>query len=136
MPNRYQDWLKQARGDLRHSQNAREDGDYDWACFAAQQAGEKAVKALIEFCGGEGWGHAINKLLEGIQTKFEIPHERMGDALELDKFYIPTRYPNGFAAGAPVDYYTPKDAESTYAAAERLIQFCESQISRSPKDSQ
>ncbi|MDZ7292578.1 MAG: HEPN domain-containing protein [candidate division KSB1 bacterium] len=34
MANRYQDWYKQALSDLKHSQNAREDGDYDWACFA------------------------------------------------------------------------------------------------------
>jgi hypothetical protein len=47
MPSRYKDWLRQAQRDISHAQNALEDGDYDWACFAAQQAAEKAVKALF-----------------------------------------------------------------------------------------
>ncbi len=128
MPNRYQDWLKQAHSDLKHSQNAREDGDFDWACFAAQQAAEKAVKALIEFFGGEFWGHAITKLLEALKERCEIPEERKDDARLLDKFYIPTRYPNGFDDGAPVDYYTQNEAEAAYEAAQRIIRFCESQI--------
>ena len=46
MPNRAQDWFLQAEHDLRHAHRAREVDDHDWACFAAQQAAEKAVKAL------------------------------------------------------------------------------------------
>ncbi|MGH7495993.1 MAG: HEPN domain-containing protein [bacterium] len=72
MPNRHQDWLKQALSDLKHSKNTREDGNYECACFAAQQASEKAVNALIEFFGGEG-GHAISKMLEEIKTRYEAP---------------------------------------------------------------
>ncbi len=125
MPNRYKDWLKQAQSDLQHCRHACEDGDYDWACFAAHQAAEKAVKAVLEFKGGQYWGHAISKLLEGIEDH-TIPEQCMSDALFLDKFYIPTRYPNGFDIGAPVDYYTKKDAEGAYDAAKNILAFCES----------
>jgi HEPN domain-containing protein len=128
MANRYQDWHKQALSDLKHSQNAREDGDYDWACFAAHQAAEKAVKALIEFSGGDFWGHGITKLLEGLKEKYDIPPQGFDDTRFLDKFYILTRYPNGFDIGAPVDYYTQTEAGAAYEAAQRIIKFCESQI--------
>ncbi|HOJ41050.1 MAG TPA: HEPN domain-containing protein, partial [bacterium] len=37
---RAQDWLEQAKLDLRHARNARDDQDYNWSCFAAQQAAE------------------------------------------------------------------------------------------------
>ena len=32
-------------------------------------------------------------------------------AKELDKHYIPTRYPNGFERGAPLDFRTRREAE-------------------------
>lgn len=133
MANRYKDWYRQALSDLKHSRNAREDGDFDWACFAAHQAAEKAVKALIEFYGAEFWGHAISKLLEGLKERCEISDAYIEDALVLDKFYIPTRYPNGFDIGAPVDYYTHQEAEAAYEAAQRIIKFCEGQIFGSRK---
>lgn len=39
---RARDWWVQAEADLRHARHALEDEDYEWACFAAQQAAEKA----------------------------------------------------------------------------------------------
>ena len=45
MANRSADRLRPAEADMRHAMHAREAGDYDWACFAAHQAAEKALKA-------------------------------------------------------------------------------------------
>lgn len=134
MGNRYKDWFKQAQSDLKHSHNAQKAGDYDWACFAAHQAAEKAVKALIEFSGGAFWGHSVSKLLEALQEKFDIPDRNKKEALSLDKFYIPTRYPNGFDSGAPVDYYTLQEAQEAYESAKSILSFCESQFPKSGKD--
>ena len=39
-------WLNQAKGDLSNRKNAGTVDDYDWACFAAQQSAEWAVKGL------------------------------------------------------------------------------------------
>ena len=64
MSNRAFDWLAQADHDLGHARHALEDTDYDWACFAARQAAEKAVKAIFLHLGGEGWGHSITRLLK------------------------------------------------------------------------
>ncbi|MCD6126270.1 MAG: HEPN domain-containing protein [Thaumarchaeota archaeon] len=52
-------------------------------------------------------------------------------AKELDRHYIPTRYPNFHPEGAPMDYYTKADAERAIRNAEEVIKFCKSKI---PKD--
>lgn len=44
--NRARDWLYQAERDLEMAEVARGVSRHEWACFAAQQAAEKAVKAL------------------------------------------------------------------------------------------
>ena len=51
MGNRYADWFRQAEADLRHARNSVEDGDFEWSCFAAQQAAEKAPKACLPEAG-------------------------------------------------------------------------------------
>ena len=44
MPNRAPDWLKQALRDLEQAEESRQAGRHEWACFAAEQAAEKAGK--------------------------------------------------------------------------------------------
>lgn len=124
MANRAPDWLAQAEHDLSHAQHALEDGDYDWACFAAHQAAEKAVKGLFLSLGGEGWGHAVTRLLNDANHVATIPADLFQAARRLDKHYIPTRYPNGFDAGAPRDYYTAEEAQQAIRDAQRIYGFC------------
>jgi HEPN domain-containing protein len=52
------DWFRQADADLAHARRALADGDCEWACFAAQQAAEKAAKAVHAAIGQDAWGHA------------------------------------------------------------------------------
>ena len=106
MANRSADWLRQAQRDLNHARNALEDRDLEWACFASQQAAEKAVKAVYEHYHGEGWGHVVSKLLMGLPGQTRATEDLLETAMRLDKLYILPRYPNGFESGAPGDYYT------------------------------
>lgn len=124
MPNRHADWLRQGEADLRHARNALEDGDHEWACFAAQQAAEKALKAVIQARGGEAWGHSVTILAGGLAEEMELPEGLTDAARRLDKHYIPTRYPNGFDQGAPTDYYTGPEAEAAIEDAESILEFC------------
>ena len=55
-------------------------------------------------------------------------------AKALDKHYISTRYPNGFASGAPMDYYTTEDAERAIDDAEAIVRFCENLLAGSGRD--
>lgn len=125
MSNRATDWLIQAEHDLQHACHAVEDGDYDWACFAAHQSAEKAVKALFLSIGGEGWGHAVSRLLKDLSHKLKVPADLVQAAQRLDRHYIPTRYPNGFDSGAPRDYYSSDDAEQAVRDARRIYDFCQ-----------
>jgi HEPN domain-containing protein len=123
--------LNQAEGDLSHSKNARTAGDYDWACFAAQQAAEKAVKGLILSKGGEGWGHSVMRLLKDLSAIMEISERLIRSGMKLDKHYIPTRYPNGFDIGAPKEYYTDEDAQKAIRDAQQIYDFCRQSFSKS-----
>lgn len=50
-------------------------------------------------------------------------------AAELDKLYIPTRYPNGFDWAAPMDYFARDDAKKAIANAEEIINDAKGKIS-------
>ena len=62
--SRHFDWLRQAEADLRLARHARDGAAHDWACFAAQQAAEKALKAVLMSRGADAWGHTVTALYE------------------------------------------------------------------------
>jgi len=123
--NRGLDWLGQARRDLAHAEHAARGGHFEWAAFAAQQAAEKAVKGLLLGLGGEGWGHSVLRLLEGLQERLDVPPALLDAARRLDRHYILARYPNGYPAGLPGEYYTERDAVEAIADARAIVEFCE-----------
>lgn len=129
MANRSNDWFRQAERDLAHARNALEDGDFEWSCFASQQAAEKAVKAVYEHLHGEGWGHVVSKLLKELPDSMGIDGTLLEAAMRLDKLYILPRYPNGFDSGAPMDFYTRSEAEAAISDADAIIEFCRRAIS-------
>jgi HEPN domain-containing protein len=100
------DWIDQAQGDLEHARSDTERGFYDWACFSAQQAAEKAVKAVFQKMGAEAWGHSVADLLDELSSSRPVAEELRDAALELDKAYIPARYPNAHPSGSPRRRYT------------------------------
>lgn len=128
--NRYKDWYRQAQADLEHARHSLDVGDYEWSCFAAHQAAEKALKSVFLKRGIDAWGHTITVLVGNL---LEIVNESSSELIRagriLDKFYIPTRYPNGFDSGAPTDYYTSEEAETAIHHAEVILEYCNLQIS-------
>jgi HEPN domain-containing protein len=128
MAERAKDWFRQAEADLRHARGARNLGHYDWSAFASQQAAEKAIKALYQHLHMEAWGHVLTELLRELPDEIKPDEALIGYAKQLDKNYIPTRYPNGFERGAPVDFYTEEDAMAAIAHAEAVVEFCRNKI--------
>ncbi len=126
MANRSQDWLKQAEHDLKHAELSLRDGDYEWACFASQQAAEKAVNALHLYFRQEAWGHVIAKLLRELPV--EVPNDLIEKARVLDAYYIPARYPNGFPEGAPFEHFGKLQAEEAIKYAGEIIKFVRSKM--------
>lgn len=124
MPNRAADWFAQAAVDLQHARHSREVGDFEWACFAAQQVAEKAVEAVYLHLGGEGWGHSVSRLLKDLAERLPAAEVLLERAKRFDRHYIPTRYPNGFDVGTPREDYTRRDADEAIADAESILELC------------
>ena len=123
--DRSADWLKQAKRDLQSARAQLEKGFYEWACFIAQQASEKALKAVYQKLGADVWGHSLTDLCKGLQEKINVSEELLNKARFLDKFYIPARYPNNWISGTPADYITEGDANDATGFAEEILQFCD-----------
>src|SRR4030042_859295 len=121
---RSKDWLEEAEGDLEHAKSDAATGYYNWACFSAQQSAEKAVKAVLQKMGAEAWGHSVADLLQELSARTKIPKELVNAALELDKAYIPTRYPNAHPSGSARTRYTEDEARRLIGHAEKIYQFC------------
>ena len=69
MSDRSKDRMNQARHDLARSRSCRAEECFDWACFVAQQAAEKAAKALHLSLGQEAWGHLVRRLLADLPAE-------------------------------------------------------------------
>lgn len=102
--------------------------DFEWSCFASQQAAEKGVKALFQALRAEAIGHSVSMLMKKLPRSYAPNEELVNLAKALDRHYIPSRYQNFHPEGAPLDYYTRKDAEEAVKIAERIIKFCEDKI--------
>ncbi|MFQ6052025.1 MAG: HEPN domain-containing protein [Candidatus Hydrothermarchaeota archaeon] len=122
--NRSKDWFEQAKADLRHARNSLGSGDYAWACFAAQQSAEKAVKALYMKKNCIAWGHSVYELLENLSEDTKPEASLIEKAKKLDKYYIPTRYPNAHPSGPAYKYYTKEEADEAIRVCEEVIAFC------------
>ena len=130
MASRAEDWLRQALRDLDHARAALERQTFEWAAFAAQQAAEKAVKAVFQAMGAEAWGHAVADLLTELGQRHAVPDALVEGGLELDKAYIPTRYPNAHPSGAPTTRYTKGEATRLIGYADEIIRLCADLLSR------
>ena len=116
-------WMKQARSDSAAARDSARNGHCEWACFQAQQAAEKAMKACWYQLDLDPWGHSVAKLVD------DLPRDIVGEAFlsvrdsarQLDKLYVPTRYPNGLPEMTPAEAYSESDAQSALAAAESIL---------------
>ena len=128
MPNRALDWFNQAIRDLEQAWDSQRAGRHEWACFAAHQAAEKAVKALHLNLGQEAWGHMVARLLSDLPAKVIVPQQLLDQGHVLDGFYIPTRYPNGHPEGSPFEHYGQLQSGEAIRYAREILYFVRSQM--------
>ena len=129
MVERSRDWLNQAKRDMKQAESSFKAELYEWACFASQQAAEKAVKALIQSLGGEAWGHSVASLIDALPEHVRPTHLH-DKAVELDTAHIPSRYPNAHPVGHSGDLYTRSMAERLIEYAKEIITYCENTVSQ------
>jgi HEPN domain-containing protein len=136
MASRHLDWFNQGKRDADLARWCIEGGHYEWACFAAQQAAEKVIKAVFQKLGGEAWGHSVTDLLKALPISGAVETELLDTARELDRHYIPARYPNAHPAGAPFEHYMQGEAVRAVSNAESLIVFREGVLAQPEGDGQ
>lgn len=121
MANRARDWFAQAEKDVGLARLVADSGSHEWACFAAQQAAEKAVKALHLFLGQEAWGHMVAQLLR--ELPIDVTEDLVERAQVLDMNYVPSRYPNGHPEGAPFENYGSRQSREAIDHADKILAF-------------
>jgi HEPN domain-containing protein len=117
-------WFQQAYYDLEATRWNIQGGFFDTACFLAQQASEKALKALLYYQGSRRAALLTHSLVEMVREtgkKTATMTDLLDQARELDLHYIPSRYPNGIPSGYPHQFYGKKVADQALASAEKIF---------------
>jgi HEPN domain-containing protein len=115
------DWLHIAEQDLRHAEGSVEMQDYDWACFAAQQAAEKAMKAVVIGVGRRRPSRSHDL------SEFRGETEPLGlrvdqsDSTTLSQYYVTSRYPNA-GLHRPYESFTRQQAQQAIEMARRIVE--------------
>ena len=112
-------WINFASEDLRMAELALKEKIYNQACFHSEQCVEKMLKAFIIFQGKSyPQTHKLTDLLS------LVPEGTFNDLREeiflLDRFYIPTRYPDALPGTLPDGLPSEKDAKEAIETA-RLV---------------
>jgi HEPN domain-containing protein len=122
-------WLLNARGDLR-AVELLTDSLPHLACFHAQQAAEKALEAVITLREGDvPLTHVLRELLDACAEAGEAPpeHVRAG-ALSLEKFYVPTRYPDALGWADAAYAFTRRDADGARDDAAAVVAWADARL--------
>lgn len=122
MANRALDWFLQAKRDYEKATLDWKHGFYEWCYLTAQQAGEKAIKALYYRNNQSAQRHSLVHMLEGLASLVTVPEELYHYARILD------RYPNGFPEGSPFEFFDEAIAKEALHAARAILEFCENHL--------
>jgi len=129
MPHRHEDWLAQARRDLKAARDNLAAQDYDWCSYQCQQSAEKAIKAFLRFHGNEKRGHDLLGLFKEVKEKMELAEKVVDAGRRLNQQYFRSRYPDSIAEGFPAEFYDEKIAQECIQDAETILKFVEANLS-------
>lgn len=120
----YGRWLEQAQHQLRVVEILLREGMWSDACFMAEQTAQMALKA---FLFGRGRRTVPIHSIQELAAQCNGFDERFGDVVEwgkvLDRYYIPTRYPDALASPAvPYRSFTEADAVQAHGYARDIVQ--------------
>jgi HEPN domain-containing protein len=97
------------------------EGIHNQACFHAQQCAEKAIKGCLEQLGrSPPRTHLMADLLPRLPAGLLNPIE--DSLLALDRFYIPTRYPDALPGALPDGLPNRRDAQDALGVARQALE--------------
>jgi HEPN domain-containing protein len=124
-------WLTQAKDEFQDADDLRKRNRFYLALFHFQQAAEKALKAYLYLKVKSievFYTHSIDDLLE-MTMDIDPDFKEVAQGKKLDKYYVPTRYPNGLPGGVPSRYFDdPKEAEEAMELAKRVNELVEKKV--------
>jgi HEPN domain-containing protein len=122
-------WFSEAEWDLESARILHESRRYNSCAFLCQQAAEKSAKALLYSVGESPFGHSVLELLQRFAeaTGSDIS-ELSPSAAELDRHYIPARYPNAMPSGSPHENYDQEVSKRAVEYAGRIIEYARRRI--------
>lgn len=122
-------WFSEAEWDLESAHILHESRRYNSCAFLCQQASEKAAKALLFAIGESPFGHSVLQLLQRFTEAREKDISELKPlAAELDRHYIPARYPNAMPSGSPHENYDQEVSQRALQYAERILDYVRRQI--------
>lgn len=122
-------WFLQGSQDLDDAKFNLSGNRYNIACFLAQQSAEKALKAYLIAQGVESvWGHSTWELCKMAKNLDEEFVQVENEARSLEKFYIPTRYPDALPGAIPSEAFDQNDAKNAISMASKINEFVQSKI--------
>lgn len=104
---------------------------HNWACFAAEQGAQLALKALLHGLGRGPWGHDLVRLGElTAEAGVDVPADVAAALRRLSRHYIPARYPDAHPSGPASAHYGASDADEAVADALRVLEFADGEWER------
>jgi HEPN domain-containing protein len=127
MPGSPQDWLARAKSDLILARLPLPEGAfYEDLCFHAQQAAEKAIKAVYQFHGLIfRYTHDLEELLAGLKQKGLVLPQKIDESIILTSFAWEARYPG---LNEPV---SEEEHSKAVEHAEAVVAWAENEIGQS-----
>jgi HEPN domain-containing protein len=124
-PNDPREWLNRARSNLVRAQNPVPDAYLEDSCFDAQQAAEKAIKAVFLAQGVTfPYVHDLGRLLTLLaQAGVRVP-KYVAEADRLTRFAVDARYPG---LSSPV---TPSEHRRAVRIATAVMRWATRQVKR------
>jgi HEPN domain-containing protein len=123
-------WLEQAEHNLKVAKNNFKANFYSDTCFMAEQTAQVVLKAFIIYHKRRLiWEHSVQELAK-ICSQYDKDFGRFIEyGLILDRYYIPTRYPDALARPAvPFKTYTEKDAKEALDFAKEMVEIVSQKI--------
>lgn len=117
-------WFQLADEDWLMARFALEEGIYNQTCFHAQQGLEKILKGLLhEKKKPIPKTHHLKELLSHCRKYFPklAPFEE--ECLLMDRYYIPTRYPDALPGSLPEGLPNLEDAKKALDILDRMRAF-------------
>jgi len=117
-------WRSEASRALEGARLQARAGLDNWACFAAEQAAQLAMKALLHGLGRGPWGHDLVRLMAMAgDTGIDAPTIVRDAIRRLSRHYIPARYPDAHPSGPPGLHYGEADAAQALDDVEAILRF-------------